>query len=124
MGAVIDTDNDGIPDIKDQCPEQKEEYNRIEDSDGCPESIEKQTSKDSDFDGIPDDVDLCPTQGEVYNRYFDEDGCPDVIIDTQNNIVIPEWVKQNARWWTDGVITDDGFISGIQYLIKTGTIVI
>jgi len=31
---------------------------------------------------------------------------------------IPEWVKNNAKWWSEGQIGDSDFISGIQYLIK------
>jgi len=31
---------------------------------------------------------------------------------------IPVWVKNNAKWWTNGQIGDQGFISGIKYLIE------
>jgi len=31
---------------------------------------------------------------------------------------IPVWVKNNAKWWADGQIGDQGFIAGIQYLIE------
>ena len=31
---------------------------------------------------------------------------------------IPEWVKNNAGWWADGLIADADFIEGIQYLIQ------
>ena len=31
---------------------------------------------------------------------------------------VPEWVKNNAKWWSEGQIGDSDFISGIQYLIK------
>ena len=120
MGAVIDTDNDGIPDYKDQCPKQKEVYNKIQDSDGCPETNANELSKDSNFDRIEDKKDVCPTRAEVYNRYLDNGGCPDVILDAEKFIVIPEWIKQNAKWWVNGEITDESFTSGIQYLVKTG----
>jgi len=33
---------------------------------------------------------------------------------------IPSWVKNNAKWWADGIIDDDAFVSGIQFLIKEG----
>jgi hypothetical protein len=122
MGVVIDTDHDGIPDTSDQCPKQKEEYNKIQDSDGCPETDASELSPDSDFDGIADKEDVCPYQAEVYNRFLDNDGCPDKISVDKNNIVIPEWIKQNAKWWVNGEISDEGFIAGIQYLVKTGII--
>lgn len=35
-----------------------------------------------------------------------------------NVIVIPSWIKTNAKFWSDGKITDKDFVSGIQYLIK------
>jgi hypothetical protein len=36
--------------------------------------------------------------------------------------VIPEWIKNNAKWWATGLIDDDTFIQGIQYLIKENMI--
>ncbi|MCH7648996.1 MAG: hypothetical protein IIA83_10365, partial [Thaumarchaeota archaeon] len=35
---------------------------------------------------------------------------------------IPSWIKNNARWWAEGVITDIDFVSGIQWLINNGII--
>lgn len=32
--------------------------------------------------------------------------------------VIPSWIKNNAKFWSDGKITDKDFVSGIQYLIN------
>jgi len=31
---------------------------------------------------------------------------------------VPEWIKNNAKWWADGLIDDKTFVSGIQFLIK------
>jgi hypothetical protein len=31
---------------------------------------------------------------------------------------IPAWVKSNAAWWADGLITEDDFIKEIKFLIK------
>ena len=33
---------------------------------------------------------------------------------------IPSWIKNNADWWAQGLITDDDFVKGIQYLIEEG----
>jgi hypothetical protein len=33
-------------------------------------------------------------------------------------IVIPPWIKNNAKWWSQNSIDDPTFASGIQYLIK------
>ena len=35
-------------------------------------------------------------------------------------IVIPDWIKNNAEWWADGLITDSDFVSGLQWLISNG----
>ena len=37
---------------------------------------------------------------------------------------IPSWIKNNAGWWVDGIINDEDFATGIQYLVKTGIIVV
>lgn len=33
---------------------------------------------------------------------------------------IPNWVKNNAKWWSEDKITDSDFSQGIQYLINQG----
>jgi len=35
---------------------------------------------------------------------------------------IPEWIKNNADWWSQGLISDDDFVKGIQYLVERGII--
>ena len=35
----------------------------------------------------------------------------------QPEIVIPNWIKNNAGWWADGLIDDGSFVSGLQWLI-------
>ena len=37
---------------------------------------------------------------------------------------IPDWVKNNAGWWASGDISESDFISGIQFLIEDGIIVV
>lgn len=37
-------------------------------------------------------------------------------------VLIPSWVKHNAKFWSDGSITDQQFIQGIQYLIENNII--
>jgi len=31
---------------------------------------------------------------------------------------VPDWIRNTALWWSDGQISDDEFISGIQFLIN------
>ena len=46
-------------------------------------------------------------------------------IGVQNNeISIPEWIRNNAAWWAEGQIDDGTFIQGIEYLIKNEIILI
>lgn len=41
-------------------------------------------------------------------------------INSNVEIIVPEWIKNNAGWWADGSIDDNSFVQGIQYLIKEG----
>jgi outer membrane protein OmpA-like peptidoglycan-associated protein len=70
-GGMKDRDRDGIPDMNDQCPDQAEDFDGFEDTDGCPEF-------DNDGDGILDVNDQCPNQPEDFDGFEDEDGCPDL----------------------------------------------
>jgi hypothetical protein len=33
---------------------------------------------------------------------------------------IPSWVKNNAKWWSEDTISEDDFVSGIQYMVNNG----
>ena len=33
---------------------------------------------------------------------------------------IPNWIRDNAKWWSEGLITDQDYINGLQYLISQG----
>ena len=39
-------------------------------------------------------------------------------------VEIPSWVKNNAGWWSQGLISNPDFVSGIQYLITEGIMII
>lgn len=67
--AQPDSDNDGIPDNVDACPDQSEDPDGVEDVDGCPEAKEP----DRDNDGVPDKIDGCPDTPGLQQL----DGCPD-----------------------------------------------
>jgi hypothetical protein len=59
----------------------------------------------------------------TYKKWFDEN-YPDYTIHEAVGLSepdsgkIPVWIKNNAKWWSDGEIEDDTFVSGIQYLMK------
>lgn len=68
--AGTDRDGDGIPDVNDRCPNDPEDRDGFQDSDGCPDP-------DNDGDGIRDVDDLCPMAAEDLDGFEDTDGCPD-----------------------------------------------
>jgi outer membrane protein OmpA-like peptidoglycan-associated protein len=69
-----DSDEDGILNDIDQCPDEPEDYDGFEDDDGCPDL-------DNDGDGILDISDKCPDKPENKDGFQDDDGCPDIDID-------------------------------------------
>ena len=36
------------------------------------------------------------------------------------SLEIPKWIRDNAKWWSEGLITDQDYINGLQYLISQG----
>jgi len=34
--------------------------------------------------------------------------------------IIPTWVRNNAGWWGDGLVSDKDFAGGLQFLMKEG----
>ncbi len=105
--SIGDRDGDGILDDADACPDDPEDMDGFEDSDGCPEPDndkdgildvddrcpnvaedmdgdedrdgcpEGDKIKDRDHDGIPDDKDKCPDDPEDRDGFEDQDGCPE-----------------------------------------------
>jgi len=35
---------------------------------------------------------------------------------------VPDWVKNNARWWSSNSISNDEFIDGLEHLVESGII--
>lgn len=48
----------------------------------------------------------------------------DRITSQNNEISIPDWIRNNALWWSEEKIDDNTFIQGIEYLIKNEIILI
>ncbi|MCC7536105.1 MAG: OmpA family protein [Deltaproteobacteria bacterium] len=68
--SIGDRDGDGLRDDVDECPDDPEDQDDFEDTDGCPDP-------DNDRDGILDDDDDCPLVPEDRDGDADEDGCPE-----------------------------------------------
>ena len=58
-----------------------------------------------------------------YKEWFDKN-YPDYTIEEAVGIQesIPGWIKNNAEWWSQGLITEDDFVNGIEFLVKNGII--
>lgn len=99
--AQIDTDGDGLLDPVDRCPNEPEDFDRIEDEDGCPED------QDADGDGHPDSRDLCPADPEDVDGFEDGDGCPELDNDADG---IPDTTDAcaNEAEDPDGFASEDG----------------
>ncbi len=65
-----DRDADGIVDPSDGCPDQAEDRDGFQDTDGCPDP-------DNDGDGVLDAADKCPGEAEDKDGFEDADGCPE-----------------------------------------------
>ena len=54
---------------------------------------------------------------------FDNDGDTTELIEIPSQTIspsksVPDWVKNNASWWSDNLINDTDFFNGLQYLIE------
>lgn len=48
----------------------------------------------------------------------------DVLNPNRSTYMIPEWVKHNAYWWSQGHFTDSEFSNSMEYLINEGVITV
>ena len=93
VGSTVDSDNDGIIDNEDSCPDE-DSSGYDANADGCID--------DSDNDGVKDNVDICP---------FDSaDGCPAALQDVPTNVTeeVPGCIHQNAENYNPDATEDDG----------------
>ena len=45
-----------------------------------------------------------------------------VVTSSETSYQIPQWVKNNAGWWSEDLITEKDFTEGLQWLISNGVI--
>lgn len=61
-------------------------------------------------------------------KIFEYDTAQDISCDVQtvdtSMPAIPAWIKDNARLWAEGLISDQDYINGLQYLITQGILVV
>ena len=99
-----DRDKDGIPDSRDKCPDDPEDYDGYMDADGCPDT-------DNDNDGIPDAVDKCPNDPEDKDGFEDDDGCPDPDNDNDGILDVNDQCPNEAEDF-NGYEDEDGCPEG------------
>ena len=46
------------------------------------------------------------------------------IIEGTSHESIPDWVKNNAAWWSDNQITDKEFLDAVEFLVKDGILIV
>lgn len=76
------------------------------------EIVAKALVLDTGIQMIPDDSEL-----------FVETPRP-AITPVSSDIDIPNWVKKNAMWWSNGQINDPDFAKGIEYLVQENIITV
>ncbi len=96
-----DPDGDGYAGPQDACPAVPENFNGVEDRDGCPED------PDTDGDGLSDSVDGCLLAPEDRDAHLDDDGCPEADNDV-DTLPDPEDECPNEPEDPDGYQDGDG----------------
>ena len=91
-----DRDGDGLADADDTCPDDAEDLDGFEDSDGCPDL-------DNDGDGLVDVQDRCPNEPEDVDGHDDADGCPEDPIPVALRVT-----NRAGQPIPDGVVVLDG----------------
>jgi len=51
---------------------------------------------------------------------YDGESLWDYEADAGSDLGIPQWIRDNAKWWSEGLITDQDYVNGLQYLIQQG----
>jgi hypothetical protein len=63
-----------------------------------------------------------PTGTYTVIAYHNGVELPESSFFVMRDMVVPSWIKNSAKWFANGEISDDDFVFGIQYLIDRGII--
>lgn len=115
---ILDEDEDGVPDERDECPGLPEDGAGPHPRDGCPDDstagsapTAAPSAPDADGDGVPDATDKCPKDAETINGYEDEDGCPEPDRDGDTFLDAVDRCPDAAESF-DGIDDEDGCPDG------------
>lgn len=57
-----------------------------------------------------------PEYKEWFDTYYPDKTIEQVVgLESQQ---IPQWIRQNAKWWAEGLITENDFLKGIEFLVE------
>ncbi|HEX2196514.1 MAG TPA: laminin B domain-containing protein [Actinomycetota bacterium] len=130
---ATDSDEDGIPDGDDNCPDDPNPDQQDPDEDGTGDPCDESDDTDSDGDDVPDTEDNCPDDANPGQEDSDADGIGDACDETPLPVVDVEVdIDYNRRTDTlNGTITErgaaakalaqdgsDGCIAGRKVVVK------
>jgi len=98
----VDTDGDGVPDLKDNCPSLANADQADADHDGVGDACQK----DGDGDKVPDATDNCPDAKNPDQEDYDADGKGDACTPQDGTSSKPFIISVNARHFTYSVTRD------------------
>lgn len=61
---------------------------------------------------------------ETSTSYEIIDESMNLTVKNSQNIIIPDWVRNNAKWWNQNTISDEDFAAGLEYMINKKIIIL
>jgi len=66
-----------------------------------------------------------PSYKEWFDTNFPDNTIEEAVgLDAANSQKIPDWIKNNAKWWSEDQLDDITFVNGIKFLIETGILIV
>ncbi len=55
-------------------------------------------------------------EDQIESPIIEDESTPEKYLET--DLDIPDWVKTNVGWWAEGKLNDQGFLSGLEFMVK------